>query len=125
MMAFSVDLDNGFARLFTTDDHFCEIHFWLVGSNCMQRKTLRPQDEIEKKKIETFCEQGCGCPENCSANYTLHHYKTLRSQCSELDHVTLDMVIMGQIMALTSITQERRQTAYMHLGLKVINNQPF
>ena len=59
---------------------------------------LRPQDEIEKKKIEAFCEQGCGCPENCSANYTLHHYKTLRSQCSELDHDTLDMVIMGQIM---------------------------
>ena len=87
---------------------------------------LRPEDETVKKRIEKFCEEGCGCPENCSANYTLHHYETLRSQCSELDHDTLDMVIMGQIMALTTTTQERRQTTYMHLGLKVIiYNQQF
>ena len=82
----------------------------------------RPEDKKESETVEYFYQQGCGCPEKCSSKFSLTHYTTLRSQCAELDHNALDMVIMGQLMALTKTYLEKHQTTYMHLGEKVYIN---
>ena len=81
----------------------------------------RPENKKESETVEHFHQQGCGCSEKCSSRYPLTHYTTLRSQCAELDHNALDMVIMGQLMALTKTNLEKHQTIYMHLGEKVYN----
>ena len=96
---------------------------------------LRPVDEQEEDKIKRFVEIGCGCQSNselnCSSLFSLSHYREIRNSCAELDHDSLDLVVMGQLMALTTNSttvtdkndqaqeRQRQSTVYMHLGQKV------
>ncbi len=96
---------------------------------------LRPVDEMEGEKIRRFISEGCGChinnDHNCSSLFSLSHYRSNRDICAELEHDSLDLVIMGQLMALTFNTdiiidknnqshdRQRLSTQYMHLGQKV------
>ncbi len=77
----------------------------------------RHEDAIEAAKVSTFMNSGCDCHQSCYKLFTRSHYELIRNQCAELEHDTLDMVIMGQVMALTT---KRMTTLYSHQGHKVI-----
>ena len=62
---------------------------------------LRQKDIREDETITEFVEEGCGCPLNCSSTFSRNYYELTRGQCAELSHETLDIVIIGQLMALT------------------------
>ena len=78
---------------------------------------MRPEDIKEDEAITSFMAHGCGCPLSCSDKFLRHHYELIRNQCAELTHEMLDMVIMGQLMALTPLNTNT--TKYMHQGEKV------
>ena len=98
---------------------------------------VRPADEREDERIRRFITKGCGClindDRNCSLLFPFSHYRLNRDSCAELELDSLDLVIMGQLMALTvntdvilnknRETQERQRTStqYLHLGQKVNN----
>ena len=81
----------------------------------------RPEDKREADKITAFITDDCKCPLNCSSLFSRRHYETIRSQCAELSHDMLDMLIMGQLMALTPRipSSDINITSYMHMGQKV------
>ena len=67
----------------------------------------------------------------CCKIFPLQHFKDIRNMCAELDHESLDFLIMGQLMSNTSISskthhhiqppdeRQRVSTAYYHQGIKV------
>ena len=64
---------------------------------------LNELDRIEDEKVKIFLENGCGCNFNkgrpCFNQFPETHYREMRNNCAELDHHSLDHVIIGQIMA--------------------------
>ena len=97
-------------------------------------------DKSEKQKIRDFMDTGCGCTVNKGKpcfnqfsethyssivlcvnkgkpsfnQFSETHYSTMRNNCAELDHNSLDIVIISQIMASTNISEfleirERKQ----------------
>ena len=77
----------------------------------------RPEDRKEAELVQEFCKQQCNCLRECSNFFSETYYAQYRNQCTELDHESLDMIIMGQLISLTSIPDG--QTTYMHRGQKV------
>ena len=96
----------------------------------------RDIDRNEKEKIDYFFETRCGCGSYrngpCSRAFSVDHYEFIRSQCQALDHLTLDFVIFGQIMASISTSttiqhrghqvkdREKIRTHFMHQGVNVV-----
>ena len=96
---------------------------------------VRLLDEKEEEKVLKFVHDKCCCQLNnnlsCSDLFHITHYREMRNQCAELDHDSLDLVMMSQMMALMSNstvnrrkgskTEERSRpaTSFMHLGEKV------
>ena len=78
---------------------------------------MRPEDIKEVEAITSFMAYGCGCPLSCSDKFLWHLYELIRNQCAELTHKMPDMVIMGQLTALTPVNTHT--TKYMHQGEKV------
>ena len=77
----------------------------------------RPEDRKEAELIDEFSKQGCNCLRECSRFFSESDYALFRNHCTELDRESLDMVIMGQLISLTSNPDS--QTTYMHKGQKV------
>ena len=98
---------------------------------------LMPLDMKEKNEIEKFVTNTCGCKMNnggpCSDKFADKFY-TVRAQCADLDKESLDLVLLGQIMALMntseeitsrrrpSVTRQRYSYIYYHEGVKVLSN---
>ena len=65
----------------------------------------RPVDN-EDTKLSRFTQRGCGCTllnnGPCYSQFSLDHYRTMRNNCAELSWRQLNMVLSGQLMALTS-----------------------
>ena len=103
------------SELNASDQFFCN-----VSSDDIEPEA-RPEDQREADTIDRFMAEGCKCPLNCSLKFSRPHYELTRSQCAELTHETLDMVIMGQLMALTPVvpSSDINITHYMHQGEKV------
>ena len=97
---------------------------------------LNELDRIEDEKVKIFLENGCGCNFNkgrpCFNQFPETHYREMRNKCAELDHHSLDHVIIGQIMAQIhtsellehkgkQIEKERKnyRTDFYHLSNKV------
>ena len=81
----------------------------------------RPEDETESRKITEFLDTGCQCDLECYELFPRAHYELIRNQCSELSHEALNMVIMGQLMALTH--GGSAQTLFMHQGRQVLKHE--
>ena len=84
---------------------------------CLVPLEERPEDRNEAELVNEFCKQWCNCPRECTSFFSETNYALFRNQCTELDHESLDMVIMGQVISLTS--NPDGQTTYMHKGQKV------
>ena len=91
-------------------------------------------DKNENQKITDFMGTGCGCTVNkgkpCFDQFNETHYSTMRNNCAELDHISLDIVFISQIMANTNISdfleirgrkhqRQNYRTTFYHLSRKV------
>jgi len=90
----------------------------------------------EEEKLSRFTQRGCGCTlvniGPCSSQFSLDHYCTMRDNCPELSWRELNMVLSGQLIALTSDPElshshpanERKLsvTKYYHCGQIVCRN---
>ena len=91
----------------------------------------REIDKKEEEIVKSFVVEGCACNLNggngCSKFFSQEHYQSMKNQCVELDHDSLDLLIMGQIMATTIFEhttrcdkeRERVTTQFLHQGKKV------
>ena len=99
---------------------------------------FRMLDTAEERDTQSFMEEGCSCVHGpgggpCCHQFSAQQYLDFRAQCAELSHAEMDMVLMGQVMALTDSSgltrhslshrkKENRQRGYMffyHQGLRV------
>ena len=78
----------------------------------------RQEDMDESRKITRFLTKGCKCRLGCYKYFPRSHYELIRNQCSELSREALDMVVMGQLLALTPTGKERCRLL-MHQGKQV------
>lgn len=99
--------------------------------NCESRDT----DIEEKRKVDAFLQQGCGCKyfdgHQCSSAFTRDHLCSIRDQCTAMTRPALQNIIFGHVMATvrTSVTiesrghpskdRERNRTSFMHEGMMV------
>ena len=99
---------------------------------------MREIDMKEEDSIRCFVAEECGCTlfngTSCSTNVSLDYYQIKRNECAELDHDSLDLVIMAQIMANSSDgsvrhrgreTHDRKRmaTQFFHNGKKVMEHE--
>ena len=64
--------------------------------------TSLPTDRAEEDLVSKFMSMGCGCVKRCSKPFSLEYVRSVRRQCTELEHAELDMAILGQLMASTN-----------------------
>ena len=94
----------------------------------------RDLDEAEERKVQEFCERGCGCSlakgRPCSSQFNQEHYCVARANAAELSWGELNMVVMGQVMALTccdsatmnSAVRQKSCTLFHHEGHRICRN---
>ena len=78
-----------------------------------RREEEREIDVKEKQKIETYLREGCGCAKQCSSQFDESFLVKMRSDCAELTHQELDLLVMGQLLAVVNLSQET--SAMRHL----------
>ena len=73
--------------------------------------------ELEERSIAWFAESGCSCKHfnggPCCKLFSVSHYREVRDQCRDLTRSELDLVVMGQLLALTHsghMTQAKKHT---------------
>ena len=76
-------------------------------------------DKRENGNLHKFMVDGCGSKWKCSGKFPISHFEEMRNQCMELTHDELDLVIMGQVMALVTVKHQRDGCHFYHLGGKV------
>lgn len=82
----------------------------------------RPEDIEEEALTEQYSREGCSCSHGqdgqpCCKSFPISHYREYRDACLEMTRDQLDMVIMGQMAALTynsSHSLHRRQYQERH-----------
>ena len=61
--------------------------------------------EMEEHSITWFAKVGCKCKhfngELCCTTFSVDHYQRVRDECRQLSKSELDLVVMGQLLALT------------------------
>ena len=82
-------------------------------------------------ELTRFLQKGCGCRrfkgQPCFQQFTRAHYEAVRADCAALSSNELDLVLMGQIMALlsnssltqTSAIRQRANMAFYHGGIQI------
>ena len=91
----------------------------------------RDINEREKQKIEIYLRDGCGCVKNCSSHFDEVYLMKIRSDCAELTHDQLNLVVMGQLLSCVTESSEtgvtrhiphhrvRPSCSFLHGGVKV------
>ena len=95
----------------------------------------RDVDIKERERLSKFWDSTCNCTTYkggpCNRAFSIEYIRSIRDQCLSLDRQSLDLVLMGQLMAnvrrSTSLTnrthctkqREREHTTYYHQGIKV------
>ena len=86
-------------------------HLVTAAWNITQVSEIEPtvSNEFEKKFVIEFLAQGCGCKswnkKPCSFQFSSDYITEVRSTCASLAREELDMVILGQIMALSNCSE--------------------
>ena len=111
----------------------------LLCSNSVISTSIRDIDKREEDILDWYSSQGCSCslgPDGspCFAQFSRDHYATMREDCAQLTREEKDILIMGQIMAMSNTStltrhsshhrhtpQERKRSraAYFHQGNRV------
>lgn len=95
-------------------------------------------DDAEERRIARFMAGGCSCKlangEPCHKSFSPLTYRAMRDECRALTHDELDLVVMGQLRALTqnddttqktratNVTRERSSTQFRFGGHRVCIN---
>ena len=98
---------------------------------------LRPCDRTEELLVAQFAMEGCGCNNKCSAQFSMVYIRDMRAQCYDLSHGELDLVILGQLVASTNVSdkvvaesghlekeRQRQYTTFHHAG-KIVCKKTF
>ena len=127
-------VDSSEPAIVETDDIETEINEHTIDLEIdLDRREI---DKKEEEIVKTFVVEGCACNLNggngCSKFFSEEHYQSMRNQCVKRDHDSLDLLIMGQIMANTTQSstviehttrcdkeRERVTTQFFHQGKKV------
>ena len=77
--------------------------------------------EMEERSIARLAQGGCSCKHfdggPCCKLFSVSHYQEVRDQCRELTRSELDLVVMGQLLALTHsghMTQAKKHIQKEH-----------
>ena len=95
----------------------------------------------ERQKVLDFFTKGCGCAifkdRPCSGMFNYEYIYDFRSQCAELTREELDMMLLGQLSALTDTSEQsanslvhrhspasrqRSYTHFVHRGKRICRN---
>ena len=91
-----------------------------AGANQQVMTEQRSLDEEEESKVRAFTSSGCGCTllnkGPCSALFSREHYATMRADAAALTWSELNMVVMGEVMALTVMETTNHTTLFQHHG---------
>ena len=79
----------------------------------------REIDVKEEERVLLFSTEGCGCHKLCWKQFSAEHYGEMRNNMAQLEHDALDLVIMGQIMAGTTVSNQKIFTHFYHHGKSV------
>ena len=107
----------------------------------LEEREIHWEVEIEERDVDIkeresqFWDSTCNCTTYkggpCNRAFSIEYIRSIRDQCLSLDHQSLDLVLMGQLMAnlrrstsLTDRTHSNKQregehTPYYHQGIKV------
>ena len=101
---------------------------------CSVVTEMREIDVEERRKVDDFFEQGCGCKlfdgRQCCYAFSREHICSIRDQCSSLDRSALNNILFGHMATVRSsekaesrghLTKEREKIAsfFFHEGRKV------
>ena len=80
------------------------IFYWLKGRKRWPKKgTIH---DVLEEVVANFTRTVCGCTlyfgGPCNRAFSTEHLTSIHSQCQELDHSFLDLVLLGQVMATNS-----------------------
>ena len=59
-------------------------------------------DVRERQMIEEYLMEGCGCLRRCSSHIDESFLSKMRSNCAKLTHNQLDLLVMGQLLAVVN-----------------------
>ena len=79
----------------------------------------REIDVKEEERVLLFSTEGCGCHKLCWKQFSAEHYGEMRNNMAQLEHDALDLVIMGQKMAGTTVSNKKIFTHFYHHGKSV------
>ena len=81
----------------------------MLGGGPVSEIEPTVSDEFEKKFVTEFLAKSCGCKswnnKPCSFQFSSDYITEVRSYCASLAREELEMVIHGQIMALSNLSE--------------------
>ena len=90
----------------------------VVATGALEYLEERALDEEEERAITEFVSSGCGCKMGnkgpCSALFSREHYRAMRVDAAALSWNELNMVLIGQVMALTAMASRNQVTVFQH-----------
>ena len=90
----------------------------LEGTSCNVPVIFRPLDIQEERKVQEFVATTCGCNlvnnGPCSSLFHVKHYLATRGETAELSWGELNLIILGEIMALTCSNKYTLNSKYRH-----------
>ena len=93
---------------------FCMMHLEISPLK-MTIYIVIDYEELEEQFIARFTCEGCRCKyydgEPCCTVFSVDDYQRVRDDCRQLSHSELDLVVMGQLLALTQ-RDETTQTKH-------------
>ena len=86
----------------------------------------RPIDDEEERKISQFMESGCGFrmwkKGPCSRLFSREHYQTVCGDAAALSWNEMNMTVMGEFMALTTMGSHKYTTIFQHRGHRICHS---
>ncbi len=91
-------------------------------------------DAKERENVIKYLSDGCGCIKQCSSSFDECYLTKIRSDCAELTHDQLDLVVMGQVLAVIDSSSQtggqkhtptkrfRNSCQFRHKNNKVFDN---
>ena len=71
-----------------------------------QSEEMRDIDVKESQRIDQYLREGCGCSRECSSRFDESFLLKMRSDCAQLTHEQLDLLVMGQLLAVLSCSSD-------------------
>jgi hypothetical protein len=106
----------------------------ITPQHHLPTQTQRDERDIDVREFEQvrkFRSDGCGCSNNCNSLFDEEYILRIRADMAELSHDEFDMILMGQVMAFSNMSEttcgnkrmskERvhSNTSFYHQGIKV------